>query len=148
MYPWIEHRHFKIANMPGFLLFCTTANAWNYECLRETKRPPLVSEPYGGTVGWGTALQAGRSRVRFEIFHWYKHSDRNMVLGSTQLLTEMSTRNISCGVKAAGAEFLYVWEPQTPQGLFWDCFTFTFYPFDSILRNMAPEKTIRFDEGI
>jgi hypothetical protein len=25
-----------------------------------------------------------------------------MVLGSTQPLTEMSTRNISCGVKAAG----------------------------------------------
>jgi hypothetical protein len=26
-----------------------------------------------------------------------------MALGSTQLLTEMSTMNISCGVKAAGA---------------------------------------------
>jgi len=26
-----------------------------------------------------------------------------MALGSTQLLTEMSTRNVSCGVKADGA---------------------------------------------
>jgi len=26
-----------------------------------------------------------------------------MTLGSTQLLTEMSTRNVSCGVKADGA---------------------------------------------
>jgi len=26
-----------------------------------------------------------------------------LALGSTQLLTEMSTRNISCGVKADGA---------------------------------------------
>jgi len=31
------------------------------------------------------------------------HSDRTMALGLTQPLTEMSTRNISWGVKAAGA---------------------------------------------
>jgi len=71
-----------------------------------------------------------------------------MSLGLTQPLTEKSTRDISCRVKAAVAELLYVWEPQTPLGLYWDCFTFTFYPLDSILRNVAPEKTIRFDEGI
>jgi len=29
------------------------------------------------------------------IFHWHNPSDRTMVLGSTQPLTEMSTRNIS-----------------------------------------------------
>ena len=37
------------------------------------------------------------------IFHWHNHSSRIMVLGSTQPLTDMSTRNISWGVKAAGA---------------------------------------------
>jgi len=31
------------------------------------------------------------------IFHWYNPSDRTMALGSTQPLTEMSTRNISWG---------------------------------------------------
>ena len=36
------------------------------------------------------------------IFHWYNPSGRTMSLGSTQPLTEMSTRNISWGVKAAG----------------------------------------------
>ena len=56
----------------------------------------------GGAVGWGTALQARRSRVRFPydvigIFHWHKPSGRTMALGSTQPLTEMSTRNISWG---------------------------------------------------
>jgi len=30
-----------------------------------------------------------------EIFHCYNPSDRTMALGSTQPLTEMSTRNIS-----------------------------------------------------
>jgi hypothetical protein len=35
------------------------------------------------------------------IFHWYNPSGRTMVLESTQPLTEMSTRNISWGVKAA-----------------------------------------------
>jgi len=37
------------------------------------------------------------------IFHWHNPSDRTMALGSTQPLTEMSTRCISWGQKAAGA---------------------------------------------
>jgi hypothetical protein len=37
------------------------------------------------------------------IFYWYNPSDRTMALGSTQPLTEMSTRSISWEVKAAGA---------------------------------------------
>ena len=52
-----------------------------------------------GAVGWGTALQAGKSQVRFpmlslEIFHWHNPSGCSMNLGLTQPLTEMSTRNI------------------------------------------------------
>ena len=39
----------------------------------------------------------------FGIFHRHNHSGRAMALGLTQPLTEMSTRNISWGVKAAGA---------------------------------------------
>jgi len=37
------------------------------------------------------------------IFHWHCPFSRTMALGLTQPLTEMSTRNISWGVKAAGA---------------------------------------------
>jgi hypothetical protein len=37
------------------------------------------------------------------IFHRHNPSGRTMALGSTQALTEMSTRNISYRVKAAGA---------------------------------------------
>jgi len=37
------------------------------------------------------------------IFHWRNPSGRTMTLGLTQPLTEMSTRNIYCGVKVAGA---------------------------------------------
>jgi hypothetical protein len=37
------------------------------------------------------------------IFHWHNGFGRTMTLGSTQPLTEMSTRNLSRGVKAAGA---------------------------------------------
>jgi hypothetical protein len=37
------------------------------------------------------------------IFHRHNPSGRTMALGSTQPLAEMSTRNISCGVKSAGA---------------------------------------------
>jgi hypothetical protein len=57
-------------------------------------------------VGWGTALQAGRSRVRFPIvvigiFHWRNPSGHTMVLDWTQPITGMSARNISRPVKAA-----------------------------------------------
>jgi hypothetical protein len=56
----------------------------------------------------GTALQVGRSRVRFpivslEFFIVNNCCGRTMALGLTQPLTEMSTRNIPWGVKAAGA---------------------------------------------
>jgi len=39
---------------------------------------------------------------RFGIFHWLDPSGRIMVLESTQPVTEMSTRDISLGVEAAG----------------------------------------------
>ena len=42
------------------------------------------------------------------IFHWHNPSGRIMALGLTQPLTEISTRNISWGVKAAGA---WGWQP-------------------------------------
>jgi hypothetical protein len=44
------------------------------------------------------------------IFQWHNPVCRTMALGSTQPLTEMITRNISLGVKAAGA---YGWQPTT-----------------------------------
>jgi hypothetical protein len=37
------------------------------------------------------------------FFHWHNPVGRTMALGSTQPLTEMSTRNISWQVNAAGA---------------------------------------------
>ena len=42
------------------------------------------------------------------IFHWHNPSGRTMALGLTQPLTEMSTRGISWGVKAVGAQG---WQP-------------------------------------
>jgi len=62
-----------------------------------------------------------------------------MALGLTQPLTEMSTRNISWGVKAcvglttlppSCADCLEIWDPQPPgtlracPDLQWDCLTF------------------------
>ena len=42
------------------------------------------------------------------ILHWHNPSGHTMALGLTQPLAEMSTRNISWGVKVAGA---YGWQP-------------------------------------
>ena len=42
------------------------------------------------------------------IFRWHNPYGRTMALGSTQSLTEMNTRSISCGVKVTGA---WGWQP-------------------------------------
>jgi hypothetical protein len=51
-------------------------------------------------VGWGTMLQAGRSRVVYWwgwFFNWPNPFSRTLALGSIQPLTQMSTRNIPGG---------------------------------------------------
>ena len=69
------------------------------------------NERPGGTR-WGSLLRhcATRRKVAgsipddvIGIFHLHNSSGRIMALGLAQPLTEMSTRNISWGVKAAGA---------------------------------------------
>jgi len=51
----------------------------------------------GNVVGSGIALQAGRSRIQLGLLI-------DLILPvSTQLLKEMSTRSISCGVKVVSA---------------------------------------------
>jgi hypothetical protein len=57
----------------------------------------------GSIFGWGTMLQAGRSRVGFSMrlldffSNWFNPSSRRSRLGSTQPLAEMSTRNLPGG---------------------------------------------------
>jgi hypothetical protein len=51
-------------------------------------------------VGWGRKDAGSIPNVVIGISHWHS---RTTVPGSTQPLTEMSTRNISWGVKATGA---------------------------------------------
>jgi hypothetical protein len=102
----------------------------------------------GSVVGWGTTLQAGRSRDRIpnevDFFNLFNPSSRTMALGSTQPLTEMSTRNILGGegrparkadnFTAICEPIVYkMWEPQHLTTLwvstarYRDSFTFTLY---------------------
>ena len=77
--------------------------AWPTVCLeiiqKKVEHIPRVVSLYvihwGGAFGWGTSLQAGRSR--FWWGHWHNPSGRAMALGSTQLPTEISTRDICWG---------------------------------------------------
>jgi hypothetical protein len=64
---------------------------------------------HGGAVGWGTAPKAGRSRVRFPMVSvkFFIFGDP-VALALTRPLTEISTRNISWGVRAAGS---WGWQP-------------------------------------
>ena len=66
----------------------------------------MVTGVHSGTVGWGTVQQAEKSWVQFPMS--LKFFMDIIFPGLTQPLTEMSTRNTSCGVKVAGA---YGWQP-------------------------------------
>ena len=78
----------------------------------------------GSAVGWGTALQAGRSWVRFTMVSLEFFTDALWPWGWLRL-TEMSIRNISWGGKggrcveltilpSSCADCLEIWEPQPP----------------------------------
>ena len=96
------------------ILFRLRHNWRDFVCTQSVnaKNTPIIngrtlrSGVGGDAVGGSTAIQAGRSRVWLnvtEIFHLHSLSGRTVVLGSTQPLTEMSTRGISWGAKSAGA---------------------------------------------
>jgi hypothetical protein len=53
----------------------------------------------GSVVGWGTMPQTWRAPDEVNFFSVPSSSSRTMTLGSTQPLTEMSTRNIPGGKK-------------------------------------------------
>jgi hypothetical protein len=62
----------------------------------ENRGSNLIGNQYNIHVRWSTVLQAGRSRVRFQMksmdfFSWPNPSSRTMALESTQPLIEMST---------------------------------------------------------
>ena len=64
-------------------------------------------------IGWGTAIQPGRSRVRFpilslEIFHWHNPSGRTVALGVDSVSNRNEYQDYFMGVKAAG---MYGWQP-------------------------------------
>jgi hypothetical protein len=73
----------------------------NLVCFKKLRRVKKNHGARGSVVGWSTMLQAGRSRVRVPMkwifFNLPNLSSCNMALGSTQPLTEMSTRNLSAG---------------------------------------------------
>jgi hypothetical protein len=91
---WAVCRYNKLCNVPycwiyiGLFLQCT--DTWTLNLI-------FLPSKHVGAVGWGTALQAGRSQVRFPIasFEFFidnNTSGRTVPLGLTQPLTELSKK--------------------------------------------------------
>ena len=83
------------------------ATRLTYSGCSEFKSRPTYYLDRGGAAGWGTAT---RWKVAGSIphsvigtFHGHNPSGRTMALRSIQPLAEISTRNITWGVKTAGA---------------------------------------------
>jgi len=98
----------------------------SWPCWREVAAQKIWSVPEA--VGTAVAQWLRRCATNWKvagsipedvigIFHWHNPSDRTMALGSTQPLTEMSTRSISWGVRKADnltailAHCHVIWEP-------------------------------------
>ena len=120
----------------------------------------------GDAVGWGTALQVGRSRGSIPesvigVFHWHNPSSRTTAMGLTQPLTEMNARNICWGVKCGRCvglttltlscpECLEIWNPlglsSPAMGLF-----YIFLIFSPVQGSRISKKKnldyLRFEEG-
>jgi hypothetical protein len=100
---------------PGIYVWCMeTRNMW-WKCATSRKVAGSIRD---GVTG---------------IFHRRNTSRRSMVLGSTQFLKEMSTRNISCETKGGRCVLLTTLPPSCADcasrpdiGLHGDCFTFAY----------------------
>jgi hypothetical protein len=64
-------------------------------------KPRKPEQKAASSFAWGSAGSIPDGVIGF--FHWHNPVGRTMALGSTQPLTEISTRNISWGVNTAGA---------------------------------------------
>jgi hypothetical protein len=92
-----------LVNTSAFLLHFLNSFPHHHICLRGTLwcswlRHCATSRKVTGSIPDGVD----------GIFHWHNPSGHTMALGLTQPLIEMSTRNISWGVKAASAKG---WQP-------------------------------------
>jgi len=98
----------------SFYFFCLTTHV--FDCVQFAFKLPLLPNnagARGSAVGWGTALQARRSRARFpmvslKFFVYIILPAALWPWGWFSLLQPLLPRNISWGVKATGAQG---WKP-------------------------------------
>ena len=79
----------------------------------------LILGARGGSVGWGTALQVGRSRVRFPMVSLEFFID--IILPALYFLRGKGGRYVGLtALPPSCADCLEIWEPQ-PTGTLWAC---------------------------
>jgi hypothetical protein len=99
-----EVQSWYVFDMWYVLSVLNVVNAYYFECL--IKKAGVS----GDAVGWGIVPQDGRLWARFlvgslEIFQvTYSFCPHSVALGSTQLLTEMSTKEFSWGWSVTGTQ--------------------------------------------
>ena len=87
----------------------TSIHWWNQECMVLYFSSPIQFQVGTRERSWLSHYAISRKVADSipdgvtGIFHWHNPSGRTMALGLTQPLTEISTRNIFWGVKAAWA---------------------------------------------
>jgi hypothetical protein len=107
---WSEKIWSVCINIPGETVTFHFVNSCRLS--QWSRKVPPLAVPSRYCYIWGHAMAQLVGALRYKPegcrFDWRNLSGRTMDLESTQPLTEMSTTNISLGVKAAGA---YGWQP-------------------------------------
>jgi hypothetical protein len=149
-----------------FSIFCVlfVCKCVLYCCHRVLYHTISLTGVRGSTVSWGTALQAGRSRVRFstvplEFFVVTNLPDTLWLWGRLSpyqeyfLCCKGGRRVGLTNLSRSCADYLEIWEPQTLAtmracpGVWWACFTFIwkllFHIFLLMIIRGSPESLKR-----
>ena len=95
----LHHSNNRLENV--YIFMCPSSTQWPKEAIISWKEIlqgylPLLPLPLPQPTAHFVDGVIG-------IFHCHHPSGRSMTMGSTELVAGMNTRNIACGVKAAGA---------------------------------------------
>jgi hypothetical protein len=129
MLPFPYHAHERVGLSVAFSKLYGMGNA---QCWVSHKSRTIGNTgAHGSIVGWGWKVADSIPDV-IGFFNWPNPSSHTMALGSTQPLTEMSTRILPGGKGwlAREAENLTtMWDPRHFTAFYMDSFTFFFFTF-------------------
>jgi hypothetical protein len=101
MFCGVQYYRQRLESVPSVCIPCWGWATWNSSSLEDDVTGAPIYGARGSVVVWGTMLQAGRPPIlitdEVDFFSLPNPSNRTMALGSSQPVTNMSTRTLLVG---------------------------------------------------